>query len=100
VYTRERKHIGSKWSRVTCLALPLATAHSLERRPLGDSQNLRRVTIAIGNRQHKQINKQYIKQYLMTKKNYTNRCYSSLRTRERKNHLNQSYGLEGMNVSN
>jgi hypothetical protein len=21
VYTRERKHIGTKWSRVTCLAL-------------------------------------------------------------------------------
>jgi hypothetical protein len=26
VYTRERKHIGTKWSRVTCLALPLAAA--------------------------------------------------------------------------
>jgi hypothetical protein len=29
VYTRERKHIGIKWSLVTCLALPLASAQSL-----------------------------------------------------------------------
>jgi hypothetical protein len=29
VYTRERKHIGTKWSRVTCLALLLAAAQSL-----------------------------------------------------------------------
>jgi hypothetical protein len=29
VYTRERKHIGIKWSRVTYLAPPLAAAHSL-----------------------------------------------------------------------
>jgi hypothetical protein len=29
VYTRERKHIGTKWSRVTYLALPLAAAQSL-----------------------------------------------------------------------
>jgi hypothetical protein len=34
MYTRERKHIGSTWSRVTCLALPLAAAQSLERRAL------------------------------------------------------------------
>jgi hypothetical protein len=27
--TRGRKHIGSIWSRNTCLALPLATAQSL-----------------------------------------------------------------------
>jgi hypothetical protein len=32
VYTRERKHIGTKWSRVTWLVLPLATAQSLGRR--------------------------------------------------------------------
>jgi hypothetical protein len=31
VYTRKRKHIGSIWSRVTCLALPVAAAQSLER---------------------------------------------------------------------
>jgi hypothetical protein len=30
VYTREKKHIGTKWSRVTCHALPLAAAHVLE----------------------------------------------------------------------
>jgi hypothetical protein len=53
VYTRERKHIGSIWSTVTCLALPLAAAQSLERRALEDSQSLRRLTIAIGNKQCK-----------------------------------------------
>jgi hypothetical protein len=37
VYTRERKHIGSIRSRLTCLVLPLAAAQSLERRALGDS---------------------------------------------------------------
>jgi hypothetical protein len=29
VCTRERNHIGTKWSRVTCLALPIAAAQSL-----------------------------------------------------------------------
>jgi hypothetical protein len=29
VYTRERKHIGTKWSRVTCLVSLLAAAQSL-----------------------------------------------------------------------
>jgi hypothetical protein len=29
MYTRERRHIGSIWSRVTCLALLLAAAQSL-----------------------------------------------------------------------
>jgi hypothetical protein len=29
VYTRERKHIGSIWSMVTCLASRFATAQSL-----------------------------------------------------------------------
>jgi hypothetical protein len=46
VYTRERKHIGSIWSRVTCLAIPLAAAQSLECRALEDSQSLRRLTLA------------------------------------------------------
>jgi hypothetical protein len=41
----------------TCLALPLAAAQSLEGRALGDSQNLQRLTIAIENKQYKQINK-------------------------------------------
>jgi hypothetical protein len=67
VYARERKHIGSTWSRITCLALPLATAQSLERQALKDSQSLRHLTIAIKNKQYKQINKQYTKQYLLTK---------------------------------
>jgi hypothetical protein len=30
VYTRERKHIGTKWSRVNCLALPLLLLKVLE----------------------------------------------------------------------
>jgi hypothetical protein len=55
VYTRERKHSGTKWSRVTCLTLPLTAAQSLERRALGDSQSLRRLTIAIKNKQYKKI---------------------------------------------
>jgi hypothetical protein len=48
--TRERKHIGSMWSRVTCLALSLAAAQSLERRALEDSQSLRRLMIATKNK--------------------------------------------------
>jgi hypothetical protein len=67
MYTTERKHIGSLWSRGTCLALPLAAAQSLEHRALQDSQSLWRLTVAIKNKQHKQINKQYIKKYLITK---------------------------------
>jgi hypothetical protein len=67
ILEREREHIGSIWSRVTCLALPLAVAQSLERRAPGDSQSLRRLTVAIRNKQHKQINKQYTKQCLITK---------------------------------
>jgi hypothetical protein len=30
ILEKEREHIGSIWSRVTCLALPLAAAQSLE----------------------------------------------------------------------
>jgi hypothetical protein len=67
VYTRERKHIGSIWSWVTCLALLLAAAQSHERRAPGESRSLRRLMIATGNKHHKQINKQYTKQCLMTK---------------------------------
>jgi hypothetical protein len=67
VYSRERKRIGSIWSRVTCLTLWLATAQSLEHRALGDSQSLQLLTVAIGNKQYKQINKQYTIQYLMAK---------------------------------
>jgi hypothetical protein len=56
VYTRERKHIGTKWSRVTCLALPLAIAQSLECRAPVESQSHRCLMIATENKQL-QINK-------------------------------------------
>jgi hypothetical protein len=51
VYTRERKHIGTKWSRVTCRALLLAAARSLGSQVLEDSQSRWRLTIAIENKQ-------------------------------------------------
>jgi hypothetical protein len=51
VYTRERKHIGTKWSRVTSLALQLAAAQSLGSQVLEDSQSRWRLTIATGNKQ-------------------------------------------------
>jgi hypothetical protein len=38
ILEKEREHIGSIWSRVTCFALPLAAAQSLERRAPGDSR--------------------------------------------------------------
>jgi hypothetical protein len=50
VYTRERKHIGIKWSRVTYLALPLAAAQNLVSQVLEDSQGHWRLTIAIENK--------------------------------------------------
>jgi hypothetical protein len=50
VYTRERKHIGTKWSRVTCLVLPLVVAQSLGSQVLEDSQSHWRLTIATGNK--------------------------------------------------
>jgi hypothetical protein len=59
VYTRERNHIGTKWSRVTCLALPLVAAQSLGSRALVDSQSLRCLMLATGNNQL-QINKQTV----------------------------------------
>jgi hypothetical protein len=69
VYTRGRKreHIGSIWSRVTCHALLLAAAQSPARRAPGDSQSLQCLTVAIENKQQKQVNKQYNKYYLTTK---------------------------------
>jgi hypothetical protein len=51
VYTRERKQIGTKWSRVTCRALPLAAAQSLGSRVLEDSQSHRQLTTATENKQ-------------------------------------------------
>jgi hypothetical protein len=62
---REREHIGSIWSRFTCLDYPLA-AQCLARQALGDSRSLRLLTVVIRNKQYKKINKQYNKQYLMT----------------------------------
>jgi hypothetical protein len=50
VYTRERKHIGIKWLRVTYLVLPLAAAQSLGSQVLEDSQSRWCLTIAIRNK--------------------------------------------------
>jgi hypothetical protein len=68
ILEREKEHIGSIWSRVTCLALLLAATQGLERRAPGDSRSLRRLTVVIKNKKRKQINKQYTKQCLMTNK--------------------------------
>jgi hypothetical protein len=57
----EKEHIGSIWSGVTCLSLPLAAAQSLARQGPRDSRSFRHQTVAIKNKQHKQINKQYTK---------------------------------------
>jgi hypothetical protein len=80
---REREHIGSIWSRVTCLDSPIA-AQSLALQALGDSRSLRLLTVVIGNKQHMQINKQYIKQYLMTNQivpKDSTRCYERVSER-------------------
>jgi hypothetical protein len=66
ILEREREHIGSIWSRVTCLYFPLA-AQNLARQALRDSRSLRLLTVVIGNKQYKKINKQYTKHYLNTK---------------------------------
>jgi hypothetical protein len=50
VYTRERKHIGTKWLRVTFLALLLDAAQSLRSQALEDSQSHRCLTIATENK--------------------------------------------------
>jgi hypothetical protein len=67
VYTRERKHIGSIWSRVTCLALLLGATQGLGSRAPEDFQSHRHLTIASETSKYKQINKQYTKQCLTTK---------------------------------
>jgi hypothetical protein len=84
VYARERKHIGSMWSSVTCLALSLAAAQCLGSQVLEDSKSLRRRTIAIQNKRCKQINKQSNKLYLLTKKmvlTYATRRYKHVGAR-------------------
>jgi hypothetical protein len=50
------KHIGTKWSRVTCLALPLAAAQRLGSQVLEDSQSRWRLSIVTKN-MHLQTNK-------------------------------------------
>jgi hypothetical protein len=83
ILEREREHIGSIWSRVTCIDSPLA-AQSPARQALGDSRSLRLLTVVIENKQYKQINKQYIKQYLMTKQTalkYSSRHYELMSVR-------------------
>jgi hypothetical protein len=57
VYTRERKHFETKWSRVTCLALPLAAAQSLGSQALEDSQCRRCLTIATENKHYQTLPK-------------------------------------------
>jgi hypothetical protein len=79
----EREHMGSIWSRVTCLDSLLA-AQSLARQALGDSQSLRLLTVVIRNKQHKKINKQYTKQYLITKQTVpkdATHCYERVSVR-------------------
>jgi hypothetical protein len=49
--TRGRKHIGSIWSRNTCLALPLAAAQSLLLEGLEDYQSSHR----LNNNDRKQV---------------------------------------------
>jgi hypothetical protein len=83
ILEREREHIGSIWSRVTCLDTPLA-AQSLAHQALGDSRSLRLLTVVIRNKQYKKINKQYNKQYLMTNKTLpkdATHCYERVSTR-------------------
>jgi hypothetical protein len=75
---KEREHIGSIWSRVTCRALPLAATQSLECRAPRDCRSLWHLKVSIGNKQYKQINKQYTKQCLITKQTLpkdATRCY-------------------------
>jgi hypothetical protein len=55
--TRGRKHMGSTWSRVTCLDSPLIAAQTLSLQVHGDSQSRWQLMITIGNKQYKQINK-------------------------------------------
>jgi hypothetical protein len=64
ILEREIEHIELIWSRVTYLDSPL-TAQSIAHQALGDSRSLRLLTVVIGNKQYKKINKQYTKQYLM-----------------------------------
>jgi hypothetical protein len=84
ILKREREHIGSIWLRVTCLDSLLAAAQSFARRAPGDSRILWLLTVVIRNKQHKKINKQYIKQYLITKQTVpkdATHCYEYMSAR-------------------
>jgi hypothetical protein len=84
ILEREIEHIRSIWSRVTCLDSLLAVAQSLARHAPGDFRSLRRLTVAIENKQHKKINKQYTKQYIITKQTVlkdATHCYERVSAR-------------------
>jgi hypothetical protein len=53
ILENDGEHIGSICSRVTCLALPIVAAQSLEHRAPVDSRSLQCLTVEIGNKQHK-----------------------------------------------
>ncbi len=55
--TREGKHIGSIWSRVTCLALSLAAAQSLLLEGLDDFWNSQRLNNNDRKQEIQRINK-------------------------------------------
>jgi acetolactate synthase small subunit len=69
---------------VTCLALSLNDAQSLECRALEDSQSRRRLTIVTKNKQYEQINKQYTKQHIISKQTVgkgATHCYERVSAR-------------------
>jgi hypothetical protein len=68
ILEREREHIGSIWSRITCLDLPLAVAQSLLLEGLEDLRGSQRLNNDDDRKQATQrINKIVYKQYLNTK---------------------------------
>jgi hypothetical protein len=66
MYTRERKHIGIKWSRVTCLDSPLAAAQSLLLQDLEGYQSSQRLI----NNDRKQVTQRINKIVCQTVPNY------------------------------
>jgi hypothetical protein len=89
--TRGRKYIGSIWSRNTWLDSPSAAAQSLLLEGLEYYQSLQHL--------NNNVRKQAIQRINETiHPNSTKIFYSSLRTREHKNHLNRSYGQKVIEV--
>jgi hypothetical protein len=90
VYTRERKNIGSTWSFITCL-FPLVVAQSFALQdPEGycrsyrlNNSDRKQATQAINNAVHQTVPKYST--------DGSKRFYTSLRTCEHMNRLNQSY---------